>query len=278
MKNNLLSLHGGHSTYGDGTGRLEDFAQAATERGMVAFGFSEHMPRPDKYWYPGESPGRNSSENFQRYVQEARAVQAHFRGKTEILVGAELELIPGLEHFLGDFLSRFQLDYCVGSVHFVHDVGFDFSADLYREAIEKCGGLEAFCLAYLDTMQLMIQSIRFQVLAHFDLFKVFSPDAVPITDAMRSKVSELMECIASRDLMLDINARGLLKPCREIYPSLEILRIAHKHDVAITLGDDSHAPSEVGKNLDVAIEHARQAGYSQLSFLRADGNRDCVEL
>ncbi len=277
MKNNLLSLHGGHSTYGDGAGRLEDFARAAMECGMIVFGFSEHMPRPEKYWYPGESPHRNSIETFRRYLEEARAVQAQYRGKIEILVGAELELISGLEDFLSHFLGQFQLDYCVGSVHFVNDVGFDFSAELYRKAIDKCGGQEQFCLAYLDTIESMIERIRFQVLGHFDLFKVFSQDAVPITDAMRRKISQLMERIAARDLMLDVNARGLLKTCREIYPSVEILRLARKHGVAITLGDDSHAPKEVGKNLDVAVEYARQAGYSRISFLRADGNRDSLE-
>src|SRR5712691_12274067 len=125
----ILSLHGGHSSYGDGAGRLEEFARAALDRDMVVFGFSEHMPRPEKYWYPGERPERNSFQNFRNYLEEARAVQAQFRGKMEILVGAELELIPGLENFLNDFSHQFELDYAVGSVHFVKELGFDYSSD-----------------------------------------------------------------------------------------------------------------------------------------------------
>ena len=67
-----------------------------------------------------------------------------------------------------------------------------------------------------------------------------------------------------RGLLLDLNARGLQKPCRAIYPSLEILRIAREANVKVTLGDDSHAPSEVGRDLDRVVDHAREAGYSEI--------------
>ncbi|MBI4456449.1 MAG: histidinol-phosphatase [Acidobacteria bacterium] len=272
----LLSLHGGHSIYGDGSGRLDEFVRAAVKQGMVAFGFSEHMPRPEKYWYPGESPEANSWANFQRYLEEVQQVKAAFRGQLEILLGAELELIPGQEDFVSSFLHEFQLDYAVGSVHFVHDVGFDYSVESYHRALKLCGGQECFALDYLDTLESMMDRIPFQVLGHFDLFKVFHQGAFPLTDRMREKIDGLMARIARKSLLLDINARGLLKPCQEIYPGLEILRIARRHNVAVTLGDDSHAPSEVGQNLDGALQHARSAGYTQISFLRSDGSRDRV--
>lgn len=267
----LLSLHGGHSDFGDGAGNLEDFAQAAVEAGMRVFSFTEHMPRPEKYRYPDEKPHVTSFDNFRQYVDRARRVQAAYRSRLPILVGAELELIPGLEDFVNDFLAEFHLDFAVGSVHFVNDIGFDFSAGNYRQAIEKSGDMERFCLDYLGTMESMIERIRFQVLAHFDLFKVFSREPVPLTGAMRSQIERLMARIAEKNLLLDINARGLLKPCREIYPSLEILRIARQSNVAVTLGDDSHSPGDVGKNLNAARSLARQAGYSKISFLNANG-------
>lgn len=273
----LLSLHGGHSAYGDGAGRLEEFARAAAEKEMLVFGFSEHMPRPEKYWYPNEKPEANSPARFRRYLEEARQVQAQFRGKVEILVGAELELIPGLEGFVNEFLQEHQLDYAVGSVHFVHDLGFDYSRDLYGQVLENCGSLERFCLDYLDTMELMFDRVAFRVLGHFDLFKVFSEQPLPLTGKMREKIDRLMARIATKGLLLDINARGLLRPCAAIYPSREILRIAWERGVAVTLGDDSHAPMEVGKNLDRAVQHAKEAGYSRISFLRADGRTDWME-
>ena len=272
-----LSLHGGHSSFGDGAGRLEEFAAAAWAQQLIAFGFSEHMPRPERYWYPGETPEKNSRDNFRRYLEEARRIQEKFRGKVDILVGAELELIPGLENFLRDFVAEFALDYAVGSVHFVAGIGFDFSAEFYAGAIAAAGGQEAFCLAYLDTVAQMIEAIPFQVLGHFDLFKVFSRTPPRLTEAMRARIDRLMARIAACGILLDINARGLVKPCREIYPSLEILRIARKHQAPLTLGDDSHAPGEVGKNLDLAVEHVRQAGYTRIGFLRAYGSRAEVD-
>ncbi|MBI2821395.1 MAG: histidinol-phosphatase [Acidobacteria bacterium] len=270
----LVSLHGGHSSYGDGAGRLEEFAHAAVRQGMTVFGFSEHMPRTPKYRYPDERPETSSRDNFRRYLDDARQVQASFRGRVEILVGAELELIPGLEGFLEDFQDEFQLDYAVGSVHFVHDIGFDYSREFYNRAVEISGTAERFCLDYLETLERMLDRIDFQVLGHFDLFKIFQGEPAVLAETARSRIDRLMAKIAAKGLLLDVNARGLIKPCREIYPAAEILRIARQHNVDITLGDDSHAPAEVGRNLDLAVEHVRQAGYRWISFFRADGTRD----
>ncbi|HEY2932018.1 MAG TPA: histidinol-phosphatase [Acidobacteriota bacterium] len=269
----LVSLHGGHSDYGDGAGRLDDFALAAANQGMLAFGFTEHMPRRKKYWYPTENPERHSFQWYQGYVRDARQVQSRFQGRIEILVGAELELIPGEEEFLGEFLSEFKLDYAVGSVHFVRDLGFDYSPEYYGRAISQCGGFEAFCLDYLETMEAMLEKVSFQVLGHFDLFKVHSTEPIMLSDKALDRIDRLMRRIAAAGRLLDINANGLSKPCREIYPSVQILRLARKHGVEVTLGDDSHSPQGVGRNLEAALEHLRHAGYAEITYLKPDGSR-----
>jgi histidinol-phosphatase (PHP family) len=273
----LFSLHGGHSLF-DGTGSLEEFAEAAVRQEMLVFGFSEHMPRPAAYLYPNEQDPAALRAAFSGYIKRARRVQDLYRGRLEILVGVELELIPGLESFLTDVLEEFQPDYAVGSVHFVRDTGFDYSATSYAQAVEACGGMEGFCLEYLDTMEGMLNPVRFEVLGHFDLFKVFHSGPLAPSERVLARIEDLMQCIARRGLLLDLNARGLNKPCRAIYPSLEILQIARAAGVAAALGDDSHAPAEVGQNLDRVLDHARAAGYSELCCLHAGGARSTLKI
>jgi histidinol-phosphatase (PHP family) len=120
--------------------------------------------------------------------------------------------------------------------------------------------------------------VRFEVLGHFDLFKVFHSGPLAPSERVLARIEDLMQCIARRGLLLDLNARGLNKPCRAIYPSLEILQIARAAGVAAALGDDSHAPAEVGQNLDRVLDHARAAGYSELCCLHAGGARSTLKI
>ena len=62
---------------------------------------------------------------------------------------------------------------------------------------------------------------------------------------------------------IEISCAGLRKPCKEIYPSLEFLKLARSFDVPITLGSDAHVPQDVGRDLDKAIELAKAAGYTE---------------
>ena len=62
---------------------------------------------------------------------------------------------------------------------------------------------------------------------------------------------------------IELNTAGLRKDCKEIYPSHQILALAHQHGVSITFGSDAHAPEEVGLNFAEAIQLARSVGYRQ---------------
>jgi histidinol-phosphatase (PHP family) len=70
---------------------------------------------------------------------------------------------------------------------------------------------------------------------------------------------------------LDVNARGLIKPCKRIYPDDWILSEARRIGVPVTLGDDSHGPRDVGLNLHVAVAAIARAGYGQLWLVRPGG-------
>jgi histidinol-phosphatase (PHP family) len=66
---------------------------------------------------------------------------------------------------------------------------------------------------------------------------------------------------------IELNTAGLRKDCKEIYPSRQILALAHQYDVPITFGSDAHAPEEVGMNFTEAIQLARSVGYTRYERL-----------
>jgi len=52
---------------------------------------------------------------------------------------------------------------------------------------------------------------------------------------------------------------------KEIYPSLDALKIYQKAGVPITFSSDSHDPSDVGRDYDQAVALALAAGYKEYS-------------
>jgi len=55
----------------------------------------------------------------------------------------------------------------------------------------------------------------------------------------------------------------LRKPVKEIYPSLDVLKIYCKAGVPLTFGSDSHDPKDVGADFLKALDLAKAAGYRE---------------
>jgi len=55
------------------------------------------------------------------------------------------------------------------------------------------------------------------------------------------------------------------KPVGELYPDRPLLEACHARGVPITLASDAHVPQDLGRDLDRAVAHARDAGYETVS-------------
>ena len=98
-------------------------------------------------------------------------------------------------------------------------------------------------------------------LAHPDLPKKFGfRPTTYFTDVFESALT----VVADSETAIEVSTAGLRKPCREIYPSVEFLKIAHRLGVPVTLGSDAHLPQEVGQDFDKAVKLLRKCGYKQI--------------
>jgi len=280
------SFHGGHSQFVDGTGTIAEIAQAAADREFVAFGFTEHFTMPPHHTF---NPDGLMDDKFDReswlsqYVAEVQAARTRLDGQVEIVLGTELDFVRGSEAWTRERVARWPFQFFVGSVHHVCYDGVDYCIDWDRpraaEALRIAGSPQQLYLDYYEHLLELLSWRLAQVIGHLDLIKIFLEPADQVdTPAIRAKVRGVLETMRDQHVALDVNCRGLIKPCRAIYPADWILTEAKRLGVAVTLGDDSHGPDQVGARLDQGVAALRRANYSEMSLVRPGGALEMVPL
>jgi histidinol-phosphatase (PHP family) len=267
----LSSFHGGHSRFADGK-EVSEIVEAAASKNFLAFGFTEHFQTPPMALSP-DMALHDQLASFDQYVADVRAArQAH----PFVLLGAEVEYIRGALDWTREHVSRWPFDYLVGSVHYLRladaDILIDWERPRVEDAIERAGGPERLQLQYYEQVLELIAWKVATVIGHLDLIKMWlTPEEAVRTPAIERAVRAVLEAMRDASVAMDVNARGLLKQCKSIYPDDWILAEARRIGVSVTLGDDSHGAADVGLNLDLAVEAIARAGYEHVWLVRPGG-------
>ena len=266
----FVSAHGGHSgqfcLHAHDT--LADLVDEYARQGFNWVGITEHMPpTEDGFLYPDEREAgltaRHLQDQFARYVETARKLQQDYRDRLTLYVGMETEYYPGALDFAKQLKSQYGLDYLVGSVHHVDGRCFDFSPADYQQAFDEHGGYEPLYCAYFDAQLAMINELHPEVVGHFDLIRLHDPDYPTRLQcpAVEQRMERNLKRIQELGLILDYNARALLKGADEPYVSVPVLHKALELGIDLLPGDDSHGVDSVGAHLVTVISLLKEAGY-----------------
>jgi histidinol-phosphatase (PHP family) len=267
----LVSIHGGHSGQfcNHASDTLEEIVLEYIRQGFAWIGITEHAPAAaEDLLYPDERDSGLTPESlmarFRDYIAECRRLQQKYAAVIRIFVGIEIETYKGYRQFVPALVRRFKPDYLVGSVHFVNDTGFDYSAEYYGKAVDRAGGIEKLYHDYFDTQFDMIAFLEPAVVGHFDLIRLYD-DNYPKTLRLRSiqeKIKRNLTLIKERDLLLDFNLRAMLKGAPEPYISRPILEMVREMDIPVVPGDDSHGVSSVGCCMEEGVRILKELGFS----------------
>jgi histidinol-phosphatase (PHP family) len=268
-----------HCQFCDGRASAAEMAQAAAAKGYRILGFSSHCPLP----FPSE--GNMELSRLGEYRDEIRRLGREWGPKgLEILLGLEIDLVPGFCSPRDAVFREAGLDYSIGSVHYVELPGSGrFPVD--------CGGAEidagiaryegdepgrAMYEDYYANLSRLIETGGFDILGHFDLVKknngadpngqgrLFDESSRGYLDAALGAA----RLLKGKDIVAEINVGGMSRgKVKEPYPSLAILRELRANGVRITFSADAHAPEHLGAHLDDARELARAAGYGSIAVL-----------
>lgn len=251
-----VDLHNHTTRCKHAEGTIDEYIQRAIELGIDIFGFSEHAPMDFDEGY------RLSFDELEAYRSDILAAAARYRGQIEILLGYEVDYLPG---HMDERVLKADVDYLIGSVHFIDKWSFDNP--------EFIGGwkernVDEIWQAYFEATEAMAKTGLFDIAGHFDLIKVFK--YLPQKD-IRILAQGALKAIKKSDMVLELNTAGLRKPIGEIYPSETLLKEAYSLDIPITFASDAHSVDQVGFRYEEAVALAKAAGYRKaVTFERRD--------
>jgi len=268
-KPSFVSVHGGHSGQfcHHATDSLEEIILAYIAQQFPWVGITEHAPAiSEALLYPDQRAANLTPEfqfnRFTSYMQECRRLQQKYSEKIKIFAAMEIETYSGYEEFVPFLLKTFQPDYIVGSVHFVDDMGFDYSQEQYDKTVAAAGGIVPLYCKYFDLQHAMIKLLKPSVVGHFDLIRIFDPGYKKrlMEPEIMARIKRNLQLIAELDLIMDFNLRSLLKGADEPYISRRVLEMALQMGITVVPGDDSHGLSSVGANMDKGVTLLAELG------------------
>ncbi|MCL6478703.1 MAG: histidinol-phosphatase HisJ family protein [Peptococcaceae bacterium] len=246
---------------GHARGEMPQYIARAREKGLKEIGFADHVPM---YWLPAERRDSGlamAEDHFPGYMEEVLSLRGE-HPDIDILLGVEVDYVPGWEKEASRILSGHPFDYVIGSVHYIDGWAFDSprQVDGYGRR-----DIESIYRDYFDLLCRAAASGLFDIIAHPDLVKKFGhrPGKVP-TELYRQAAG----AFARAGVCVEVNTAGLRYPAGEIYPSLEFLRLCRVEGVPATTGSDAHDPDLVGAGFDQAEKLLLEAGYREVAIFR----------
>ncbi len=285
----LVSIHGGHSGQFclHATDSLEEIVKRYIEKKYSWIGITEHSPPiSEKILYPDQLKAmltpESILESFAGYMVECRRLQKKYASSITIFAAIEIETYSGYEHFVPSLIKRFRPDYIVGSVHFVDDIGFDYSQSQYYKISEAVGGIDNLYCKYFDQQYEMIKLLEPAVVGHFDLIRIHDPHYKERLQkpAIMARIKRNLSLIKELNLIMDFNLRAIHKGNDEPYISRQILKLARELNIAVVPGDDSHGLTSVGNYMDRGLSILEEEGFSAIwqrpklySYTTIDGSQ-----
>ncbi|AGB40374.1 histidinol phosphate phosphatase HisJ family [Halobacteroides halobius DSM 5150] len=234
----------GHQDRAGTAQEIREFLEQAVKNNIAEIGFTDH----NRYY---------KEFNFDLIGEVAQEFP-----QLKVRKGLEMDFTPGEEEQINNFLDQFNLDYAIGSIHYLDDWMFDHPD--YQDEYQNWDVIELY-KEYFSYVKQAAKSGLFQILGHLDLIKVFGYK--PEADILKI-VTPVLEIIAQEDVVIEINTNGFNKPVSEMYPSREILEQAYDLEVKVTLGSDAHCAGRVGENFAMVKKLLADIGYTKIATFK----------
>ena len=242
-----------HSSYSpDSSMSIAEAAEYAYAIGLAGITFTDHLDL--------KAPGDNLKFAFDPAEQQAEISEAAKQSSVKLLTGIEIGLQPCNLVEIKDFLSSFNFDTIIASIHFVDGVD-PYEGHYYEDKTEK----EAYG-RYLEIMADMVVAYPdFDILGHYDYIARYAPyktrtihyrDFADILDTIfRSLIYN------GKSLEINTNTYRLRNGAIPVLDRDILIRYRELGGEIITLGSDAHSKERLGEEFEKFRAVLKNMGY-----------------
>ena len=259
-----------HSLFSDGKEPARKYAEKAVELGFSAIGFTEHSP------LPFENNFSLKEEKVDEYIETIEALKKEFAGRLHIFRALEMDFIPGMSEDFNFWRKRVQADYLIGSIHLVKpensdELWFTDGPDYrtYDDGMNQLFGenIKKAVTAFFGQTNQMIETQHFEILGHFDKIKMHNRNRFFTEDESwyRKLVEETLELAKQKNLIVEVNTRGLYKKRSDsLFPDNYALRRVKELNIPVIISSDAHLPNELNMLFDFAENRLKELGFKEV--------------
>jgi len=239
-----------HTTGSDGELKPEELIKLAIKKKFDVLGITDH------YHHPPEFRDWGNEYYSEEYYYKLKKLKEKYSGKIKVLVNVEFDWLEDYKGWIVKEATKRKYDYRFISIHFLK-IGkeyypLDHSQELFEDMIEKSGGIKKLVESYYGEMRMAVRIGCFDVVAHFDLIKLWNKDDKYFSgeeEWYRKEVMKTLKVISKQRMKMDLNTSGLRKLCGEQYPGEWIIWEAKKLGIKFLIGTDAHKAEELEAGL-----------------------------
>jgi len=273
----MLTNHHTHSIFSDGSSQPEEYITEAIAKGFKILGFTEHSP------LPFENTFSFKKDTKEEYVSLLNILKQKYLSQITVFSGMEMDYIPGMSENFSQIKAEYKLDYLIGSVHLVRaenneELWFTDGPDYKtydKGLIELFGGdIKKAVTTYYQQLNEMIETQHFDIIGHFDKIKMHNRDRFFKEDEpwYKALVSETLELLQDRDIIVEVNTRGIYKKRSDTtYPGLDILKQIKKLRIPVMVNSDAHKPNELDGEFGYGFSILKDAGIDEVVYFKGNG-------
>jgi histidinol-phosphatase (PHP family) len=231
-----------------------EYVEKAILKGLTEIAFTDHIPLPDNFDL-AHRMALNDMELYAKWVNEAKKRYPEI----EIRYGIEADYYEGFENYTEEFISKYDFDIVIMSVHFLRhwpDGNWVFDYDFPEKSKAE------IYTDYLSTLKDGIQTGLFDVLGHADMVKSTGDSLVILVP---DKVDEVLDALVSTDMSIEFNTSGYRKNMAAPYPGLDWISRIKERSLSITIGSDAHHPDQVGLEFDSVYHQIKEQGIKKIA-------------
>ena len=256
-----------HTSYCDGKNSPFEMADKAYELGFSHYGFSGHGYT---HFDTSYCMSRDSLENYRSDIAKIKEL---YEGKMCVLCGVEQDMYSD-EPTNG-------YDYIIGSSHYLSYGGEYLPVDLSKEKTYRIitelfdGDFDRFAEQYYRELSLLPERVEASIIGHFDLVtKYKSRFNLYLGERYYEAAFCCLDKLLEYSIPFEINVGAISRGYRSSpYPDKRILERIFNNGGEIVITGDTHKAENLGKNLDIGINLAKEVGFTERVIFTDNGKR-----